>query len=335
MSSEFRFDPLHRRWVIISRQRASRPNDFRAVRYEQCSSDDCPFCEGNEHETPPELFAVRAGSSPPNGPGWTLRVVPNRYPAVSEERLSGFGRHEVVVETNEHGGRLDELDPAQQLTVVRAYRDRVRELSADERVNYVVVFRNSGPKSGASLVHPHTQIMALKQVPPAMETELLALGDHLSECGRCLACDLVESELLASRRVLSGEGEFVSYLPYAGRFPGEMIVTSRGHPVPFGQLEEDQLGRLTPVLMDALSRAQRALGHPSFNWIMHTATDGSVSGGHHWRFELIPRLGQLGGFELSTGMYINSAPPEMVAERFRDPENASWSFCRPDRKGGE
>lgn len=333
MSSEFRFDPLHRRWVIMSLKRAARPNDYRAVHYDQRSADDCPFCDGNEHETPPELFAVRSKSSPSNGRGWTLRVVPNRYPAVAEDGSSGFGRHEVVVETNEHDGRLEELDPAQQLAVVRTYRDRVRELSADARVDYVVVFRNSGPKSGASLVHPHTQIMALKQVPPSMETELLALAEHRAECGRCLACDLVESELGDSRRVLSGDGEFVTYLPHAGRFPGEMIVTSRAHPVPFGQLEEDQLVRLTSVLMDALSRAQRALGRPSFNWIMHTTANGSVVGGHHWRFDLIPRLGQLGGFELSTGMYINSAPPEMVVERLRDPENKSGKFCRPERKG--
>jgi UDPglucose--hexose-1-phosphate uridylyltransferase len=181
----------------------------------------------------------------------------------------------------------------------------------------VVLFRNSGPRSGASLAHPHTQIMGLELIPPAMRAELEALADHRRDHDRCLACELVGQELAQGDRILGGEGGFVSYLPYAGRFPGELCITSREHPPPFGELGESDLRALTAVLMDAVRRTCRAFAEPSFNWVLHTVTGDDVLGGHHWRFDLLPRLGQFGGFELGTGLYINSIPPEEAVLRLR------------------
>lgn len=330
MESELRFDPLRREWVVLSRSRARRPNEFRSVRYGGGSGGACPFCTGNEGETPPEVSAERpkeGEGSVPNGPGWSLRVVPNRFPAVERADVGeptamgraqpGNGIHEVIIETAEHDLHPADYDPDRRLKLLRAYRDRIGALSKEPGIRYVVVFRNAGPRSGASLAHPHTQVIALEQLSPTMEIEQAAVAAHRQKAGRCLLCDLVAEELAANRRVLRQEGGFVAYLPYAGRFPAEAVLTSDSHPVPFESLEDGQLETLGELLCDVVGRMRRRFREPSFNWILHTVAGGGDAPGHHWRFDILPRLGQLGGFELGTGMYINGLPPEDAVELLR------------------
>ncbi|MFG0316632.1 MAG: DUF4931 domain-containing protein [Planctomycetota bacterium JB042] len=329
MSSELRIDPLTGHRVLVSAGRAQRPNEFRHWKPTPAPASSCPFCWGNERETPPELYAERPDGSAPNGPGWRLRVVPNRFPALAadaalrtppppeHEAWPGVGHHEVVLETERHDASLADLAPERLVAVLRVYRDRVRELATREGVRHVVVFRNGGPRSGASLTHPHTQIAAAESVPPEVAEELARLVRHRDGTGRCLQCDLVLAEVEDGTRVLARGDGFVAYLPYAGRFPAQVRVTPETHPGAFVDLWERELEGLGARLGEVLKRLREGFDDPSFNVVLHGAVVPPPEGGHHWRVDVLPRLAQVGGFELATGVFINGVPPEEAARRLR------------------
>lgn len=326
-SREFRFDPLRRQWVVIATDRAGRPNEFRSLAFQPTRAEACPFCPGNEHETPAEIMALRRPDSGADRPGWTLRVVSNRFPALALDAsavappprpyraLPGVGRHEVVIETDEHQRHPAEFEAAAFAAVIRTWRERARSLAAEAGVRHVIVFKNSGPRAGASLSHPHTQIIALDERAPALELELAAAAEHRAATGRCLACDLVRAEEAAGTRVVGAEGGFVSYTPYASRFAAETWITARSCPPPFAALSDEQLEPFARLFQSALGRIRTALGDPSFNCVLHAALPGLD--GYHWRLEITPRLAQVGGFELGTGVFINALAPEAAAERLR------------------
>lgn len=329
MTSELRYDPLRRHRVILSASRAARPNDFRTLAFQPIPRSECPFCEGNERETPPEVAAERPGGSAADGPGWSIRVVPNRFPAVAMRqdlaagvgadpcREPALGVHEVVIETPRHDAHPAEYDRQERLRVLRAYRDRFAAIAGEPGIRYLVLFRNSGPRSGASLRHPHTQLMGMVRPPAAMEGELQACAEHRAATGRCLACDLLAEEAARGERVLRDGGRLLVYLPFAGRFPAETFVTPRHHPAPFAAADDDLLDELGDALTFVVERLRRRFPDASFNWVLHTLTGDAAGATHHWRFEVFPRLGQVGGFELGTGMFINSLPPEQAARMLR------------------
>ena len=225
---ELRHDPVQRRWVIISSERGRRPLDFQgdAAPDPEATQKSCPFCRGREHLTPETIASYGGGEQ-----DWNVRVVSNRFPALRVEgnldraavgqfdRMNGIGAHEVVVETPEHDKGLAELPVEHFAMVLRAYRDRIIDLSKDTRLRYVMVFKNEGASAGASLTHAHTQIMATPITPRTVAMELAAAKEHYQVKERCLFCDIIAQELEAGQRVVKVDDDFITHCPYASRFP--------------------------------------------------------------------------------------------------------------------
>ena len=213
--SELRHDPISRRWVIIATERSRRPSDFLLPKEPAPKVAFCPFCPGNEDKTPTEIAAIRPDGSAPDTPGWEVRVIPNKYPALMIEgdlerravgmfdRMRGIGAHEVVIETPEHGCHVAEMDPAHLERVLGLYQERLRDLKRDRRFKYCLIFKNHGLAAGASLAHPPSQIIATPVTPRAISAELDSARDHYHLKERCIYCDLLDQEIQSGERIVT------------------------------------------------------------------------------------------------------------------------------------
>jgi len=328
---ELRKDPISRRWVIIATERAARPTDFKHEAIEVNDLDRCPFCEGREGRTPPEIYAVRASGTAPNTPGWTVRVVSNKFPALRIEgstdrsrlgiftRMDGVGAHEVIVETTDHHTHLGLLPVDHVAHVIRAYLQRYRDLRGDTRFEYVLLFRNHGRTAGASLSHPHSQLIALPVAPKRVAEELDAAERFFGRHGECIYCALLEQEQASGARIIFGNEQFVALEPYASRFPFETWILPRTHEPDFGALGSDQETPLAEALRETLYRLHACLDNPPYNFIIHTFPyRGESRHAYHWHIEVMPRLTQVAGFEWGSGFYINPVVPEEAARYLRE-----------------
>jgi UDPglucose--hexose-1-phosphate uridylyltransferase len=337
---ELRKDPVVGRWVIIATERAKRPSDFK-VPEQKRAAGSCVFCEGREQETPPEVYALRPGTSDRDTPGWDVRVIPNKYPALSTvgdpdreglgmcDLMNGVGTHEVIVETPEHGTDLAELPPAHIARVMTTYRHRIEVLREDERLKYVLIFKNQGRAAGASLEHAHSQLIATPITPKRVKEKLAGAKRHYNYRRRCIFCDYIKQEvdLFGERLVLETE-HFVVLSPFAARFPFEMWILPKRHATDYAHIDDDEIVDLAWVLKRILMKLREALGNPPFNYVLHHAPFRRPRGGYwttieedyHWHIELMPRLTKIAGFEWGSGFYINPTPPEVAAETLRDIE---------------
>src|SRR5262245_41409227 len=341
--SEFRQDPLSRRWVIIGGERGGRPNEF-VEAASRATGISCPFCAGHETETPP---AIASYSS--NGKGnWLVRVVPNKYPAVTPlpsgegaDRRSageglqfaersqsngsspptcapGFGSHEVIIESPRHVASLSDLTDAEAQAVFAAYRDRLLKLKAEGPYRYVQIFKNVGPAAGASLEHVHSQLVALPGVPEVIEQELKSSADFFQQQKRSLLPDMLEREIAAGQRIVRQTEHFVAFCPYASRFGYEVWIAPRRHQPRYEDVAAGELGELSGLARDIVGRIERAVGQASYNYFLHTQPfDMPAYDHYHWHIEIIPRLTKVAGFEWGTGCFINHYPPEAAAEHLR------------------
>lgn len=333
MASELRKDPIIGRWVIIAGERGQRPNPFRHYQSRVEDAEPCPFCPGHEGMTPPEVLAYRDGEGGSGGPAWSVRVVPNRFPALRIEgsldkqgeglydKMRGIGAHEVVIETPEHGVDPSRYTARQMVEVINAYRDRMTDLLHDARFRYVLVFKNHGAAAGATLSHPHSQIIALPVVPARIGAELQGAGQYFEYRGRCIYCDILAQEIADARRLVVQNADFVAFAPFASRFPFEISILPRAHDAFFGSLTRHQMEGLAEILQDVLRRLRLALKDPPYNYIIHTAPPGDpVPERYHWQVEVIPKLTEAAGFEWGSGFFINPTPPEEAARHLRDLE---------------
>jgi UDPglucose--hexose-1-phosphate uridylyltransferase len=327
---ELRKDPIHGRWVIISTERSRRPSDF-ATEERRSIGGFCPLCEGNEDRTPPEIIAFRDNGTPPNSPGWTLRVVPNKFPALRIEgeldregegiydKMNGIGAHEVVIETPRHEETLATLPLKDATNVLLAYRERIIDLRRDQRLRYVLVFKNHGVSAGASLEHSHSQIIALPIVPRRVSEEIEGAKTYFNYKDRCVFCDIIRQELQQKRRIITENKSFLSIAPFASRFPFETWILPKTHHPSFEHMEFSQYEQAAQILSDTLQRMNRVLADPPYNYIIHTSSFPEVDAEHyHWHFEIMPKLTKVAGFEWGTGFYINPSPPEEAAEYMRE-----------------
>ena len=332
---ELRKDPITRRWVIIANERAARPSDFTKGEPEVISSANCPFCEGRESTTPPEIAAIRRPGTAPDTPGWQVRVVPNKYPALRIEGttdvtmegmfegMGGVGAHEVIIETPQHDTHPGLMAPDQLASVLWMYRERYRDLDGDPRFKYLLLFRNHGRQAGASLAHPHSQLIALPIVPKRAVEELDGAQAYFAREGRCIYCDIIAQEApdgdANGRRLVWKNDEFVAFTPYASWCPFEMAILPRRHTASFGALTDSQLRPLAETLQGVLGRLYACLQNPPYNYSIHTAPyDAKVDHFYHWHIEVLPRLSQVAGFEWGSGFYINTVPPEDAARYLRE-----------------
>jgi len=267
----------------------------------------CPFCPGNESLTPPELLSYPSE----DGSGWRLRVFLNKYPAIDA--------HEVIVESPEHKSSFGELPETAAVDLMSAVRDRMLALKQDTELEYIQFFKNNGPGSGASLSHPHSQLMALPIVPSQVQLELDGSLQHYEDHGHCIFCDLIELECGRRERVILENEELLVVAPYAPRFGFETWVIPRAHGSHFEMTEHGTLRAVGQALHKIARRLEAVLDYPPYNFLLHTAPVQEPSMPHyHWHMEILPRMSGVGGYEFGTGCYINAILPEESAAVLRD-----------------
>ncbi len=332
---QLRKDPVLGRWVIISTERGKRPTDF-AHEKEVRKNGFCPFDEGNEDKTPPEVLAYRAPGTAKDSPGWQVRVVPNKFPALSIEgdldragegmydKMNGVGAHEVVIETTQHEADFADLSQEHIALVTKAIQERMIDLQGDRRFRYIQVFRNRGSAAGASLEHPHTQLIALPILPKRLIEELAGSKKYYGYKERCVFCDIVAQEVWTKSRVVCENDRFIAIVPFAARFPFEVWILPRTHQPVFETMDDSARTAYAGVLKETLQRINRALDDPPYNLILHTSPSGEVDTKHyHWHVEIMPTLTKVAGFEWGSGFYINPTPPEEAAKYLRDTDITS------------
>jgi len=338
--SELRKDPIVGRWVIVAPNRAERPQDIVSQPVLQTGLP-CPFCEGNEEQTPPEVAACREAGSQRDGPGWRVRVVPNKFPALRPEAvletrvdglyetMAGVGRHEVIVESPRHLASVSELSAEQLGEVLEVYRDRLVEARQDRRLVYGLIFKNFGAAAGASLAHLHSQLIATPTVPLHVREELAGAVEFLRREGKCVFCRIVEQELADRSRLVLESPRFVAFAPFASRFPYETWVTPKRHATRYEQTAAEDYRELAHVLRETLCRIERAVPRIAYNYFIHTSPfdtgpfDSGEPAHYHWHIEIIPRLTNVAGFEWGAGYFINPLPPEEAAAILREAEERS------------
>ena len=339
--SELRHDPLSRRWVIIASERSGRPMDFVVENGQPTPSGFCPFCEGHEDKTPPEILSLRPPGSPVNGPGWSIRVIPNKYPALMIEgnperrgngiydRMRGIGAHEVIIEAPQHDLHLPDMTDDHLNSLIRVYAERMRDLQRDRRFKYILLFKNHLATAGASLSHPHTQIIATPVTPRAVAVKLESAKAHHQTKERCLVCDMIQQEITEGSRIVSLDEHFIVTAPYASRFPFELFIAPRRHSHSFVESPPEEQYALGRTLKETLGRLRSALKDPPYNLVLHTAPNtetiprrsqywDTLPFDFHWHIEILPRLTKMAGFEWGTGFFINPTPPEEAAAFLRD-----------------
>jgi UDPglucose--hexose-1-phosphate uridylyltransferase len=328
--SELRKDPVVGRWVIVSTERGRRPSDFspEPVRPRLTT---CVFCDGAEDQTPPEVLAGGPPDRPANGPGWSYRVVPNKFPALRIEgdlepsgegpydRMNGVGAHEVIIETPDHQASLATLPVDAVADVLLAFRERILDLKKDGRFQYVLVFKNHGAAAGASLEHPHSQLIATPIIPIMVAEELEGGARYYDMKERCVWCDMVRQERRGRRRLITEASGFVALAPFAPRFPFETWILPARHRAAFEESGPDELRALASVLGRFLRQMNATLNDPPFNFMLHSAPLHEPALDHfHWHLEIVPRLGRVAGFEWGSGFFINPVPPEDAAAALRE-----------------
>ncbi|MDA8217255.1 MAG: galactose-1-phosphate uridylyltransferase [Dehalococcoidales bacterium] len=329
---ELRRDPVTQGWVVIATERGKRPHDFaKQPRSKETNGNKCPFCEGNEALTPPEVMAYRPAGTPPNTPGWTVRVVPNLYPAfgpptgdLNERRqgmyvmMNGLGAHEVLITSPRHGDDVPTLPTPQVALMAQSYIDRYLAQKANPIVQYVHIIMNYGKEAGASREHPHSQLFALPLVPDLVEKELRGAGAYKAEHGHCIFCDMVRQELASGERIVLENERFVVFTPYASKVPFEMWVVPKAHQPRFEGMDQKDVQFFADALKRALGKLHVGINDPPFNYWIHTSpTQRDVGDIYHWHLEIAPKLAIAAGFELGSGIMINTALPEAAAEFLR------------------
>ena len=339
--SDLRHDPIQKRWIIIAPERGRRPLEFLPPQAEK-REVFCPFCPTHEATTPPEIFALR-DTTWPNQPGWTVRVVPNKFPALRIEgeldrtgvgiydRMAGIGAHEVIIESPDHDRTFPDHPVEHIERILRTYQARVRDLAGDQRFRYILLFKNHGAPAGASLSHPHSQLIATPVTPRTVAIELDSMKEHYLTKERCLVCDILREETERGERVVASGEDFVTLAPYASRFPFELFIAPRRHAHDFLACEGPTLRSLARTLKDAFARLRASLNDPPYNFVFHIAPSVALQPQRpgywqtlpwdfHWHIEIIPRLTRMAGFEWGSGFYINPTSPEDAAKYLREVE---------------
>jgi len=326
---ELRQNRFTKEWVIMATERAKRPEEMRVKREARPPLPHyvatCPFCPGNEHLAPPEILRF----SQPDGQ-WSVRVVPNKFAALTREgkpewkiersrrTIRGVGIHDVIVDTPDHALTTALLPPEQVRTVLECYRQRFRVVSDDPRVAHVTIFKNHGVRAGTSLEHPHSQMVGTPVISSQVRQRLYEALRHFDEFGECIFCAMIAEELAEDKRVMLASEHFVVIEPFASATPFATAIYPRRHMASFGNVSDHELADLAQVLRAVLAKLYVGLDNPDFNYTIRSAP-AEVAGVkyYHWYLSVIPRLTRVAGFELGSGMFINTVLPEHATEFLR------------------
>ena len=324
---ELRQNFFTKEWVIIATERARRPEEMATHRAAQAIPEfveNCPFCPGNESKTPPEVMRVPAGDS------WAVRVIPNKFAALSSEvqptrslqhlrrRIDGFGFHEVIIDSPDHSRYMGLLSDDHAATILKVYRERYNALSVDRRVNHITIFKNHGADAGASLQHPHSQLIATPVIPSQVRHRLHEALRHYDDVGECMFCHMVEREVEDQTRIVLKGEHFVAIEEFAAPTPFATHIFPLRHMASFGEITDLEIADLARVLRTLLAKIYVGLENPDLNFTIRSGpTEYSGVRHFHWYVSVIPRLTRVAGFELGSGMFINTVLPEAAAEFLR------------------
>ncbi len=327
--SEFRQNMASKEWVIVAPLRGKRPSDFIKIIAKReplpPHKADCPFCRGNETQTPQAVYIK------PESGDWRLRVVPNKFAALQPDTAAvrthvgafmsanGYGVTEVVIETPEHNKTIVTMELSEVSAILTAYRERFDQISQNKNINLITIFRNYGPLAGTSLEHPHSQIIATPLVPPHIRNQIEKSILYHDETGRCVYCDILAEELLQKDRIVLENDSFVAFCPWSARTPFETRIYPKRHAASFLSITEKEIGDLAWILRAMLAKIYNTLQNPDYNYVLHCApVDELHTRCLHWYFILIPKIGTPAGFEIGSGIYINTVPPEDSARFLRE-----------------
>ena len=324
--SELRRDPITGRTVIIAPERLTSTRLRREAGV--IGGDLCPFCEGQESLAGREILAWRSGGEP-NTPGWRVRVVPNRVPALRVESyyaepadglfqtLGGLGAHEIIIESPNHDAHWAEMSADEIRLVLWAWRERIRDLRRDTRLKTFLVVKNVGAAAGATLDHPHSQLLALPFIPLHLDDELAAARVREAQTGRCAYCALIDDELASGWRIVSSDADTVAISAFAARVPFETWIVPRRHLAAFDEECDRCLQAIAERVRDTVRRLHVALHAPPYSVLLHTAPVGESGASYHWHVEIIPRLAPVNALAWDGGIHINPVPPEEATRALR------------------
>jgi UDPglucose--hexose-1-phosphate uridylyltransferase len=326
---ELRQNFFTKEWVIIATERAKRPEELATHRVAPTVPsfvETCPFCPGNEGKTPTDVLRYPAGTSEP----WSVRVVPNKFAALSSElqptralqhlrrRIEGFGFHEVIVDSPDHAACIAVLPDAQVARILTIFKERYNTLSLDRRINQVTIFKNHGADAGPSMQHPHSQLIATPVIPSQVRQRLHEALRHDDDAGECMFCHFVEREMEDQTRIVMKSELFVAMEVFASATPFATYIFPLRHMATFGEITAAEISDLAGVLPTLLSKIYVGLENPDLNFMVRSGPSDYVGARHfHWYVSVIPRLTRMAGFELGSGMFINSVLPEAAAEFLR------------------
>jgi len=326
--SELRLNIISREWVIISSERAKRPQDFRKTVKEEAApafDKDCPFCPGNESGFSDETFRIGDKKS------WKARAVYNKFPALAPDKdlshalegmhnhISGYGDHEVIVEHARHNMLIPLMTDEDVCNIIRIYKARYDSLKKMKGIETITIFKNQGLGAGASKRHPHSQLVAAPIVPPQMRNRLDSAMKYFDVTGKCITCDILADELKSKTRIVRDTEKFTLLVPYAAAAPFIMWIVPKRHLPSFGHIDEAEVTGLGMILKDALSRLYYGLDNPDYNFTIRSIpVNESGKDYFHWYLTIVPRISQPAGFELGSGIFINASIPEECAEFLRN-----------------
>ena len=337
--SNIRYDRIHDTHVIIAPERLRRPNCNHTVNNTKVKDEICPFCEGNESMTPPEIFAIRKTDSFANKEGWQTRVVPNLYKAVQIEaplehhyglfeHWEGFGAHEVIIDTPEHHTSMTHWSQSAVVSWLKTLRARVQDLRCDDRIAYISLFKNEGEEAGATQSHSHTQLIGLPFIPKVQRDEYQISFEYYKHNGNALLETALLHEEEDSQRIVAIEGDFTAYCPYASAYPFEVMISSKKALGQIDTLSDDSIEAVSILLLSTLKKLKSQLGCFAFNLsivtppLQENSVDNKlythVNDVCRFAIRIMPRIYKHGGFELNTGIMINPVLPEEAAKLLRE-----------------
>jgi UDPglucose--hexose-1-phosphate uridylyltransferase len=328
--SELRQNIVYKEWVIIAKERAKRPHDFIDNSPKLVSDkeydENCPFCPGNEDKFPnTEVWRLDDGKG-----GWLVKSIFNKYPALSPDieykwreegifrTISGYGVHEVLIETPIHNVHPALMKVEDVAKIIYSYKQRVIEILKMNDIEYVVVFRNHGYKAGASLVHPHSQMLALPIIPRDVKVRVEEAFKYFSDHGVCVFCKMLSDELKVGERIIHESEHFVSFVLFAASSPFHSWILPKKHSSRFTDITDEEVDDLSKHLKVVLAKLYKGISNPDYNYIVRTSPFSyGKNKFFHWYITIVPRLTRSAGFELGSGMFINPSIPEEDAKFLR------------------
>lgn len=331
---ELRQNPATKEWVIIATERAQRPEELGSGTVE-ASADErekCPFCPGKENQTPNEIMAYRTYGTSADSPGWWIRIIPNKFAALTQggdikrskvedffSYMDGVGEHEVIIESPDHDQNIATLEQKQVEEIFHAYRERYVTLSKDPRHELIILFKNHGIRAGTSLRHLHSQIIAAPITPLYIRNRIEEAMHYFDDNGRCVYCEMIVKELKIKDRIVMETDSFVTFEPFASRSPFETWVLPKKHNSSFEEISPEHTKELAFVMRSTLGKIYKRLNNPDYNYMIRSAPVHEKNVEYfHWHIMIVPRVSAVAGFELGSGIYINTVIPEAAAKFLRE-----------------